>query len=242
MTLVYILCATVGSTLTSVCAAAFLGRLMTPRLSAHMIGFAVGAMLTATFLDILPEAAALLPPHALGSCVLAGLFGFFMLEKFALWRHDHHMDTADHAPSALMILVGDGIHNFVDGILIAAAFLQSPALGIAVALSVLAHEIPQELGDFVILRQSGIAFGPALALNLMSGMTAVLGGLLGWYALPLMNNLIPYALAVAAASFIYIAVADLVPQLQARRGAADIAVQSSLVAGGGLAVSVSHLL
>jgi len=242
MTLFYILCATIGGTLLSVCAAAFLGRLMTPRPGSHMIGFAVGAMLTATFMDLLPEAATLLPAHTLGLSILAGLFGFFVLEKLLLWRHDHRSDGNDPAPSAMMILLGDGVHNFVDGVLIAAAFLQSPALGVTVAVSVIAHEIPQELGDFVILRQSGIGFGPALALNLLSGVPAVLGGLLGWYALPLANGLVPYALAVAAAGFIYIAAADLVPQLQKRRQPIDIAVQSSLVAGGGLAISLGHLV
>lgn len=242
MTLAYILCATIGGTLLSVCAAALLGRVMTPRLGSHMIGFAVGAMLTAAFMDILPEAATLLPAHTLGLSILAGLFGFFMLEKLALWRHDHLDDGNAHAPSAIMILLGDGVHNFVDGVLIAAAFLQSPALGMTVAISVIAHEIPQELGDFVILRQSGIGFLPALALNLLSGMTAVLGGLLGWYALPLANGLVPYALAIAAASFIYIAAADLVPQMQKRRRPMDIAMQSSLVAGGGLAISLGHLV
>lgn len=140
-----------------------------------------------------------------------------------------------------MILLGDGLHNFVDGILIAAAFLQSPALGMTVAVSVIAHEIPLVLGDFVILRQSRIGFLAAPAPNLLPGMTAVPGGMLGWYAPPLANGRVPYALAIAA-SLIYIAAADLVPRMQTRRRPMDMAMQSSPAGGGGLATSLGHLV
>ena len=158
-----------------------------------LVSFAIGALLGAVFLEILP--------HAIGSTgnvqallatVLGGILGFFVLEKLVLWRHchtedceahDHHADPNDHGRSGLMIIVGDGFHNFVDGILIAAAFLESTELGMITAVAIIAHEIPQEIGDFVILLHSGYSRSAAFAMNLLSSFAMFAGALLAYFVL-----------------------------------------------------------
>jgi zinc and cadmium transporter len=157
-----------------------------------------------------------------------------------LHEHDHSHAHA-LSPTAAMILLGDGLHNFVDGVLIAAAFLTDPALGVATALAVVAHEIPQELGDFMVLLAAGYSRGKALLLNAVSGAAAVAGGVLGYFALQGAQHVIPYALALSAASFIYIAVADLVPELhKARKRFSELLLQSTLIGAGILAVAALH--
>ena len=234
MTLAYILLATLAGGVLSVAAAALLSLTVLARWAPRLVSFSVGVLLAAAFLDILPEAAQQLPFHEVGATVLAGIFLFFALEKTALWRHDHaHQGIADTPhPTGLMIVLGDGLHNFVDGVLIAAAFLQDPALGIATAIAVIAHEIPQEVGDFMVLLAAGYSRQRALLLNAVSGSMAVAGGLLGYLVLQDVQGAIPYLLALAAASFIYIAVADLVPALQKHRQPWDFAVQFALIGGG----------
>ena len=154
------------------------------------------------------------PALNISGTVLAGLVGFFLLEKLVIWRHCHDGECEIHShQSSILILVGDAFHNFVDGVVIAAAFLASPALGVAAALSVIAHEIPQELGDFAILLHGGLNKSRAFLYNLVSSLTTLPGVLLGWFWLDQMRQAIPYVLAVSAASFIYVAVADLIPGL-----------------------------
>lgn len=238
MTLAYILLATLAGGVLSVLAAALLSLTALRRWAPRLLGFSVGVLLAAALLDLLPEAAELLDPHRAGLLLLLGILLFFALEKTALWRHDHaHAGHAGHAhprhaPVGLMIVVGDGLHNFVDGVLIAAAFLQDTALGVATATAVIVHEVPQEVGDFMVLLAAGYGRARALFMNLLSSLASVLGGLLGWAALQGAGDAIPYALALAAASFIYIAVADLVPLLQQQRKPRDFAVQFTLLAGG----------
>jgi zinc and cadmium transporter len=238
MTLLWIILATLAGGVLSVLAAASLSLTVLGRWAPRLVSFSVGVLLAAAFLHLIPEASHVLDPQRVGATVLAGLFLFFALEKSALWRHDHahgghsHATSHPHSPLGLMVVLGDGLHNFVDGVLIAAAFLADPALGWATTLAVIAHEIPQEVGDFMVLLDAGYGRARALALNVLSSLGSVLGGVLGWFALRGVSDVIPYALALAAASFIYIAVADLVPALQRHRRPLDFAAQFALLSSG----------
>jgi len=176
-----------------------------------LVAYATGTLLGAAFLGMIPRALHDLPASGLMPVILAGLVGFFLLEKILLWRHCHDGNCPVHGQSGLLILFGDAFHNFVDGVIIAAAFLTSPELGMAVALAVIAHEIPQELGDFMILIASGYTRIRALLLNALSSSTTLLGGLMALFFLQNVKAALPYAMAISAASFIYIALADLIP-------------------------------
>ncbi len=176
------------------------------------MSFAIGSLLGAAFLEILPHAVASAADlQALFATVLAGILGFFVLEKLVLWRHYHigdwdghdHQDPNDRGRSGMMIIIGDGFHNFVDGILIAAAFLQSTELGVVTAAAIIAHEIPQEIGDFVVLLHSGYGKLAALALNLLSSLAMLVGALLAYFTLRAAQEWIGTVLALAAASMIY---------------------------------------
>jgi zinc and cadmium transporter len=148
--------------------------------------------------------------------------------------HDAH----DHGRSGTLIVVGDSVHNFVDGVLIAAAFLQSTELGVVAAVAIIAHEIPQEVGDFLILRHSGSSRARALAMNLLSSAATVIGGVIGYFGLQLIDGLEPILLGVVAASMIYVAVADLIPGLHRRPELRDTAFQALLIALGIGAIAV----
>ncbi len=245
MTLLWIVLATLAGGVLSVLLASTLALTALAKFAHRMVAFAVGVLLTLALTDILPEAVHLgLEVEQAGWLVLAGLAGFFLLEKLALWRHDHaaaHGQAADQ-PRVAMIVLGDGMHNFVDGVLIAAAFLTDTTLGWATAIAVMAHEIPQEISDFMVLLDAGVSRVRALALNALSGAAMVLGGLLGWAALSHAQQAIPVILTVAAASFLYIAVADLVPELHHRRTPRDGLLQVLLLAAGvGVAVAAGTL-
>ncbi len=201
-----------------------------------MVSFAVGALLGVAFLDLLPEAMAApgVDTHRVSFSVLAGLLGFFLLEKTVLWRHHHHGDAhvcehTSNKAAGTLILLGDGIHNFVDGVLIAAAFLADFHLGVLTSIAVVAHEIPQEMSDFVVLLHSGFSRARALLYNVLSSLTTVVGALLAYYSLSSVQDIIPHVLAVAAASFIYIAVADLIPGLHERTQLRAALQQISLI-------------
>jgi len=225
------------------------------RLLPHFISFAIGALLGAAFLGLLPHA--VMAPaapgvHDLMLAVLLGVLGFFILEKTVLWRHCHARDCEAHAPggtpagssggeaAGTLILVGDALHNFVDGVLIAAAFLTDIHLGIVTALAVAAHEIPQEVGDFAVLLHSGFSRARALAYNLVSSLTTLVGGVLAYYSLAQTRQVLPYVLAVAAASFIYIAVADLIPGLHRRPEPSATLRQLALIAAGVIVIYIAH--
>ncbi len=213
-----------------------------------LVSFAIGALLGAAFLEVLPEA-------IVGSgdatttttIVLAGILGFFVLEKLVLWRHCHIESCEGHEPhghdggrSGLMILVGDTFHNFVDGVLIAAAFMEDPRLGLVMAVAIVAHEIPQEVGDFLILLHSGYSKARAFFYNLLSSFATLVGGLLAWFALSTAQGAIPHLLALAAASMIYVAVADLIPGLH-KRPELRATLQQVLLIGAGIAtIVVTH--
>lgn len=206
---------------------------MRRRLLPCLLSYATGTLLGAAFLGMLPKALERTAPVAVTGTVLAGIVVFFLLEKLILWRHCHDQDCETHGHQAgTLILLGDAFHNFVDGVVIAAAFLTSPVLGVTTALAVIAHEIPQELGDFAILLQSGLAKARALVYNLISSLSTLPGVLLGWYWLAEVRQAIPYVLAISAASFIYIAVADLVPGLHRRTDLRAMAGQTLLILAG----------
>ena len=208
----------------------------------HLVSFATGALLGAALLALIPhavEAAGLENVHEVGMALIAGIALFFVLEKFLLWRHchddhciehpvgeahahEHHGHDHDHAhsheqarkkASGALVLVGDALHNVLDGVLIAAAFLTDVHLGIVTALAIMAHEVPQEVGHFAVLLHSGMSRRRALFLNLLTSLTAVIGGVIGYFALEKALAVLPFAVAVAAASLLYVAVADLIPGL-----------------------------
>lgn len=219
------------------------------RLLPHLLSFAVGSMLGAAFLALLPHA--ILNPymrdiHSIGYAVLGGLLLFFLLEKLILWRHHHAYEGHDHehgcseGPAGYLILVGDGLHNFIDGIVIAAAFLTDTHLGIVTALAVAAHEIPQEVGDFAVLLASGFGRGRALLFNLLSSLATVVGGVLAYFMLSNLLPVVPYVLAVAAASFVYIAVADLIPGLHKRAQPLAALQQLVLIVAGAAMIHFLH--
>jgi len=241
-TLAWISAATVAGGVISIAIAALFALSAPASWVPGLVSLAIGSLLGAVFLEILPHAIASTGNlQALFATVLAGILGFFVLEKLVLWRHchiedceahDHHTDPNDRGRSGLMIIIGDGFHNFVDGILIAAAFLQSTELGVVTAAAIIAHEIPQEIGDFVILLHSGYGKLAALALNLLSSLAMLVGALVAYFALQGAQEWIGTILALAAASMIYVAVADLIPGLHRRPELRATVSQTVLIALG----------
>lgn len=197
-----------------------------------LISYAAGVLLGAAFLGMIPKAIARDPGAPILASVLAGLVLFFTLEKLVLWRHCHDAGCPVHGQAAPLILFGDALHNFVDGVVIAAAFLVSIPLGITTAAAVIAHEVPQEVGDFAILLDSGYGRARALWLNTLSAAATLPGALVGYFWLELMGQAIAYILAISAASFIYIALADLVPSLHRPGGRTGALWQLTLLLGG----------
>jgi zinc and cadmium transporter len=225
----------------------------------HLVSFATGALLGAALLALIPHAvlgAGSERVHEVGIALIAGIALFFVLEKFLLWRHCHddlcdthtvggHLhhhehghahaqvhDDARRKASGSLVLVGDALHNVLDGVLIAAAFLTDVHLGIVTAIAIMAHEIPQEVGNFAVLLHSGVSRRRALALNLLTSLTAVIGGVVGYFALETAVRLLPFALAVAASSLLYVAVADLIPGLHRRIDPRSSIMQVVLIALG----------
>jgi zinc and cadmium transporter len=251
VTLLWIICATLAGGVLSVAAAGLLSFTALSKMVPRMVSYAVGAMLGAAFLHLLPEAFMQAGSiETLFATVLAGLLAFFLLEKAALWRHGHQHGGAEahgHAyahrkPVATLIVVGDGFHNFVDGVLIASAFVTHPTLGVAAAVALIAHEVPQEVGDFMVLLDCGLSRSKAMALNLASSVAGVVGGVAGYFALENAQHVTPYVLALAASSFIYIAVADLIPGLHRAMDARSTAWQIALIALGIATTAAPHAL
>lgn len=209
-----------------------------------MVSLSVGILLSTSLLHALPEAfESQASPHTLFAILLGGLLGFFLLEKFAILRHSHHYEGDGHGHAhghdkheagraGWMILVGDGLHNFTDGILIAAAFLANPNLGLITGLAIIAHEIPQEIGDFIVLLNAGFSRTRAYVYNFLCSLLAVLGGLVGYFTLESATAWIPYVLVFASSGFIYIAVSDLMPQMQRRATLRETIPQIVLIAIG----------
>jgi zinc and cadmium transporter len=252
--LTWILAATLLGGVLSVLLASVFAFAARPAWVPRLVSFAVGTLLGAVFLEILPHALEYGHAQPVAASVLAGLLVFFVLEKLVLWRHCHQESCEVHGvePPAhdhghhragLMILVGDTFHNFVDGILIAGAFLADTQLGIVTALAIIAHELPQEVGDFLVLLHSGYTKSRAMFFNLLSSLAMVVGGLLGYLALAGMTEVTPYLLGVAAASMIYVAVADLIPGLH-KRPELSATLEQVLLIGAGIALIglVGHAL
>ena len=199
-----------------------------------LVSYAVGALLGASMLDILPKTLEQLPPREVFPVLLLGILLFFVLEKLVLWRHCHTHDCEVHDGAVLPVAVGDGFHNFVDGAVIAAAAMTSVPLGISTAVAVTAHEIPQEVGDFAILLHAGYSRSKALMLNVLSALASIVGAIAAFVAFDRIPALLPYFLALSAASFLYVAMADLIPGLH--RGRTDASsLRQILLIGAGVA-------
>lgn len=259
-TLAWIIVFSLAGAILSVLAAAsflLLPEAIRGRLVPHLVSFAIGSLLGAAFLGLLPHALAATDSsqiHEIFSVVLLGLLGFFLLEKLVLWRHCHLDHCEAHTPdqqpvtnhnnnnqaAGTLVLVGDSVHNFIDGVLIAAAFLTDFHLGVVTAIAIAAHEIPQEVGDFVVLLHSGFSRNKALLYNILSSLATLIGALLGFYGLEDLQHWLPYLLAIAASSFIYVAVADLIPGLHKRAEFSHTLQQISLIGAGTLIIYVTH--
>lgn len=252
-----------------------------------LVSYAIGAMLGAVFLEILPHAFSIATSvESISITLLSGLFLFFVLEKLVIWRHCHgdhcevhalhsedncphpasipaqpgvkfravnaappsilhahqHLHGHDQGRSGLMIMIGDTFHNFIDGILIAAAFMVDVKLGMVTALAIIAHEIPQEVGDFLILLHSGYSKKQALIFNLVSSLATLIGGLIAYYALQFVQSWIPIILGLAASSMLYVAVADLIPGLHKRTELKATLSQILLIAIGVGTIWFAHIM
>ncbi len=232
------------------------------------VAFAVGAMLGVVFLDILPHALSEgVAPAPLMGWVLAGVLFFFFLEKLVIWRHSHgdlrlspdekgddyrshgphghhhgHSHSHDGGRSGLMVLIGDSLHNATDGVVIAAAFLADFNLGVVTSLAIIAHEVPQEVGDFFVLLHSGYSRKKAFLYNFISSLSMVAGGVIAFFALAHAETYVTPVLAFAAASMLYVAVADLIPSLHRQFSLSDTLQQMLMIGLGVASVSATHLL
>jgi zinc and cadmium transporter len=240
-TLAWIIVANVVATVISIALAAWLGFRWLSTLVDRLVCVSAGLLLTVALTRLVPEALESgMDTHRLGLVLLAGVLGFFLLEKLALIHHTHHHEGDEHhhhhghdaheaRRGGIPILVGDAFHNFADGVVIAAAFLVDWQAGVLATAAVMAHEIPHEVGDFMILLNAGYTKRRAFVFNLVSGSSAVLGGIVGFFVLDAMDDLLPYALLLAAASFIYIALSDLLPEMMRRSRLAQSLPQVGLV-------------
>jgi zinc and cadmium transporter len=210
-------------------------------LVANLISYATGTLLGAVFLGLIPEALKKSASPGILVWLLVGILFFFIMEKLILWRHCHLPECDVHASAGPLILIGDAFHNFVDGVMIAGAFLLSLPLGLATGLAVISHEIPQELGDFAILLESGYSRSQALFYNTISALATLPGALLAYYFLAHMMHTVPYILLVGAASFLYIALVDLTPYLHRRFGLTDSLLQLGLILAGISTIWLLHL-
>lgn len=222
------------------------------RIEPHLVSFATGVLLGAAFLGLLPhalDASGSGGAHEVFGVVLVGVLLFFMLEKLLLWRHCHsdhcEIHDANHmhqrsSPAGLLVLVGDGIHNLVDGVLIGAAFLSNTHLGVITALAIASHEVPQQISNFVVLFQSGYTRRQAIGFSAVSSLTTLLGGIAAYLSIDTSTRGLPYILAIAASSFIYIAVADLIPGLHKRVQPRAMLDQMLLICAGVGLIYMSH--
>ncbi len=256
-TLAYIIAAALSGGVLSIVAAA--GTLsLHPSWISKLVSFAVGALLGAVFLELLPHALETGSAESVMLTVLGGLLAFFLLEKLVLWRHSHghgndedddsprehdhgHPHGGDHGRSGLMILVGNSVHNLCDGIVIAASFLASTTLGVAATLAIVSHAIPQQVGDFAVLLHSGYRRRKAFAFNLATGLATLVGALAGYFALADMERILPTVLAIAAASLLYVAVADLIPSLHLRAAPMETIEQLVLIGLGIGGIAIAHV-
>jgi zinc and cadmium transporter len=246
MEFLFVLVALVLGSVGSVALAGILLTLKNEKLekaSTYLMYLAGGTLIGAAFLGMIPNAITLAPPMIIFESIIVGILLFFILEKIVLWRNCSDKNCERRMQAAVpIILIGDAFHNAMDGIVIAASFLTSTHLGVFVTLSVMLHEIPQELGDFGILIKSGLSRKKALYYNILSGSTAILTGIGAFFTLNLMKSLIPYALAFSAASFLYIALADLIPEMHQVTSIRESIKQIVLILSGILIIYLIILL
>lgn len=243
-TLISVMLATGLAVTLSLSAAVIFSLALRPGVIERMISLSVGLMLATSLLHALPEAfESGASARSLLATMLAGLFTFFLIEKTSTVRNSRghkHVGTIparahDHGRSGGMVLIGESLHNFSDGILIAAAFLADPRLGLVTGLAIIAHEVPQRIGDFLVLLSNGFSHRRAVGLNLLSSSMAMAGGLAGYLALHRASGLIPYVLAFSSSGFIYIALSNLMPQMLSRTTVSETIPQALLI---GLGISV----
>ena len=197
-----------------------------------LVSYAVGALLGISMMGLLPESLDALPPSRVFATLLGGIMLFFILEKLVLWRHCHTHDCEVHESTVASVMIGDTFHNFVDGAVIGAAVLTSVPLGVSTAVAVAAHEIPQEIGDFAILLHAGYSREKALLLNVLSALASAAGAIAAFFAFDIVPRTLPYFLVLAASSFLYVAMADLIPGLHRGRTDASSLRQIILIALG----------
>jgi zinc and cadmium transporter len=203
------------------------------RLVPWLVSYAVGALLGVAFLELLPQALAQLDSRRVLGTLLLGILGFFVLEKLAIWRHCHTHDCDVHRASGPLVLIGDAAHNFLDGAVIATAAITSVPLAVSTAIAVFAHEIPHEIGDFAILLHAGYSRGRALMFNATTAAAGVLGAAFALVFLSAVPHLEPYFLSFATASFLYVAMSDLIPDLH-RGTFDDNALRQVVLVGAGI--------
>ncbi len=202
----------------------------------HLVSYAVGTLLGVALLSILPEVIADLSAARTGVVLLAGIMSFFVLEKLVLWHHCHSEDCDAHGRPGALVLIGHGVHSFVDGVAIGAAVQTSLPLGVSTAIAVALHEVPQQVGDYAVLLHAGYGRGRALGLSILSAAGAITGTIAAFLAFDRLPGFLPYALTFAAASFLYIAMADLMPDLH--KGRVDArAFKQLLLLGAGIATA-----
>lgn len=186
------------------------------RITPYLVSFATGTLLAAALLGLLSHSLdKISPSHALIT-LLVGLIFFFLIEKMVIWRHCHHHHQIEchvHKTTGTMVIIGDAFHNFVDGVIIAASFLVSIPIGIISSISVISHEIPQEVGDFAILLHEGYKKRKAIKLNTLSSLTTIPAAIIAYFALIIIEVFTPYVMVISAASFLYISLTDLFPEL-----------------------------
>ncbi len=248
MLLLWVLLATTTGGLIAVGIASWLAYRVFAQYLHHMVSLSVGVLLSVALLHLLPEAfeTGVGDAHVLFGLMLASLIGFFALEKIALLRHSHHHEGDGHhhhkghdrheaGRGGALILIGSSLHNLCDGVLVAAAFLTDPLLGVLTAASIIVHEVPHKLGDFVVLINAGLARRRAVSLILFTSLCSAVGGIIGYFVLQQAQAWLPYVLVVAASSFLYISVADLMPQMHERVSPSD-AIPQLLLVGVGVAL------
>ncbi len=268
MTLIAILMGTIAAGIGSVWLAAALSIALLGRYTQHMLSLAAGALMATAFIHLLPEAfESEIEAHRLFAVLLGGLVFFFLLDKAELWHHGHehhqgevigakilphdhiaqnlvahHNHGVDHGAGGWTVLAGDSVHAFGDGILIASAFMADMRLGVVTSLTVLAHEVPHHIGDLAVLRLASGTQRAAIIKVSFAGMVTALGGLIGYFLLSALDTFIPYFLVVASSSFVYVALADLIPQLQRRLSFRETVTQVAwLLVGIGTVTLISAL-
>lgn len=203
----------------------------------RLVAFSTGTLLGAALIGMLPRAAHDLESVALFRTVLLTLVGFFLFERLLIWRHCHKTECEVHAASGPLLLIGDAVHNLVDGVVIAGAFHTSPSLGVATALSAIAHEVPQELSEFFVYLRSGYSRRKAFLLNMATSLTTLVGAVAGYFYFSWIHNVGGYFLAVAAGGFLYVALADLIPAQRGRTSPRHLVVDVALMALGVLVIA-----